>query len=114
MLRYLIYFLDLAIQLDQQTKKTMKTQNSFAYLEAKGKSKVWEAYAENCSGEEIMEEGFNPNSGYVYLALENGITIASSFGQEVDFIFYDFDTDEELFFNSFEEFENYLTEQNEK
>lgn len=87
---------------------------SFAYLEAKGKSKIWAAYAENCSDYEILEEGFNPNSGYVYLALENGITIASLFGKEVDFIFYDFDTDQEIFFNSFEEFQNYLTEQNEK
>ena len=113
-MRYLIYYLDLAIQLHQQTKKTMKTQNSFAYSEAKGKSKVWEAYAENYSGEEIMEEGFNPNSGYVYLALENGITIASSFGQEVDFIYYDFDTDEEIIFNSNDEFLNYLVEQSKK
>ena len=112
MLRYLIYYLDLGIQLHQQTKKTMKTQNSFAYLEAKGKSKVWEAYAEHYAAEEIMEEGFNPNSGYVYLALENGITIASSFGQEVDFIYYDFDSDEEMIFDSFEELEIYLIQQN--
>jgi len=111
-LRYLIYYLDLGIQLHQQTKKTMKTQNSFAYLEAKGKSKVWEAYAEHYAAEEIMEEGFNPNSGYVYLALENGITIASSFGQEVDFIYYDFDSDEEMIFDSFEELEIYLIQQN--
>jgi hypothetical protein len=92
----------------------MKTQNSFAYLEAKGKSKVWEAYAEHYAAEEIMEEGFNPNSGYVYLALENGITIASSFGQEVHFIYYDFDSDEEMIFDSFEELEIYLIQQNEK
>ena len=111
-MRYLIYYLDLGIQLHQQTKKTMKTQNSFAYLEAKGKSKVWEAYAEHYAAEEIMEEGFNPNSGYVYLALENGITIASSFGQEVDFIYYDFDSDEEMIFDSFEELEIYLIQQN--
>jgi len=111
-LRYLLYYLDLGIQLHQQTKKTMKTQNSFAYLEAKGKSKVWEAYAEHYAAEEIMEEGFNPNSGYVYLALENGITIASSFGQEVDFIYYDFDSDEEMIFDSFKELEIYLIQQN--
>lgn len=111
-MRYLLYYLDLGIQLHQQTKKTMKTQNSFAYLEAKGKSKVWEAYAEHYAAEEIMEEGFNPNSGYVYLALENGITIASSFGQEVDFIYYDFDSDEEMIFDSFKELEIYLIQQN--
>jgi len=86
----------------------MKTQTSFAYLEAKGKSKVWAAYAENCPCEEIMEEGFNINSGYVYLALENGFTIASSFGQDVEFIVNDFESGEEIFFDSFEEMENYL------
>ncbi len=90
----------------------MKKQNSLAYLEAKGMSKVWEAYAENCAGEEIMEEGFNPNSGYVYIALENGITIASSFGQDVEFMAYDFDKDEEVSFYSFDELDNYLKEQN--
>jgi len=92
----------------------MKTQNSFAYLEAKGKSKVWEAYAEHYAAEEIMEEGFNPNSGYVYLALENGITIASAFGQEVDFIYYDLDNDQEIIFDSFEELEIYSINQTEK
>jgi hypothetical protein len=92
----------------------MKKQNSLAYLEAKGMSKVWEAYAEHYAAEEIMEEGFNPNSGYVYLALENGITIASSFGQNVEYIIHDFDTDDEIIFDSFEELEIYLIQQNEK
>jgi hypothetical protein len=92
----------------------MKKQNSLAYLEAKGMSKVWEAYAEHYASEEIMEEGFNPNSGYVYIALENGITIASSFGQDVVYIIYDFDTDDEMIFDSFEELEIYLIQQNEK
>ena len=106
-MHFLIYCLDLHIETHQNTKP-MKTQTSFAYLEAKGKSKVWAAYAENCSGEEIMEEGFNINSGYVYLALENGFTIASSFGQDVEFIVNDFESGEEIFFDSFEEMENYL------
>ncbi len=53
-----------------------------AYLEAKGLSKVWEAYYQNCSKEDIMEIGFNANSGYVYIALERGISIGSAFGQE--------------------------------
>jgi hypothetical protein len=92
----------------------MKKQNSLAYLEAKGMSKVWAAYAEHYAAEEIMEEGFNPNSGYVYIALENGITIASSFGQDVEYIIYDFDTDDEMIFDSFEELEIYLIQQNEK
>ena len=86
----------------------MKTQNSFAYLEAKGKSKVWMAYAEHFASEEILEEGFNPNSGYVYIALENGVTIASSFGQDVDFIIYDEEEGQEMFLYSIEELNEYL------
>jgi len=35
---------------------------------------------------DIMCCGFNENSGYVYIALENGVTIASCFGQSVDYI----------------------------
>lgn len=86
----------------------MKTQNSFAYLEAKGKSKVWMAYAEHFASEEILDEGFNPNSGYVYIALENGVTIASSFGQDVDFIIYDEEEGQEMFLYSIDELNNYL------
>ena len=44
---------------------------------------------------DIMCCGFNASSGYVYIALENGITIASCFGQSVDYIVSDPDTDEE-------------------
>ena len=35
---------------------------------------------------DIMCCGFNQNSGYVYIALENGVTIASCFGQSVEYI----------------------------
>lgn len=85
---------------------------SFAYLEAKGKSKVWAAYANYFAGEEIIEEGFNINSGYVYIALEDGISIASAFGQNVEYIINDFESGEEKFFDSYEELEIYLIEQN--
>jgi hypothetical protein len=81
---------------------------SFGYSDAKSKSIVWNAYAEYFAGEEIQEEGFNTNSGYVYLALENGVTIASSFGQSVDFYVYDFDNDDELGFESIDELNEYL------
>jgi hypothetical protein len=81
---------------------------SVAYLEAVGKSKIWLAYAENFAGEEIMQEGFNPNSGYVYIALENGISIASAFGHPVEYIVFEHDNGEELFFDSYQELEKYL------
>jgi hypothetical protein len=88
-------------------KKTMKNQTSFAYLEAKGKSKVWNAYAEHFAGEEIMEEGFNSYSGYVYIALEDGIQICSCLGQSVEYCIFNKD-DEEEFFQSYEELMEYL------
>ena len=80
----------------------MKNQ-SFAFLEAKGKSKVWMAYANHFAGEDIMEEGFNSNSGYIYIALENGITIGSCLGQDVEFITTDYDTGDENFYESYNE-----------
>ena len=85
-----------------------KNQTSFGYSDAISKSIVWRAYAIYFGGEEIQEEGFNMNSGYVYIALENGVTIASAFGQAVDFIVYDNETDEELFFDSIEELNQHL------
>ena len=75
-------------------------QNSFAYLDAKSKSIVWSAYAEYFADDEIMEEGFNINSGYVYIALENGVTIASAFGKKVEYIVFDEETEQEDFLSS--------------
>lgn len=65
--------------------------------------KVLKSYRENSQSEEIFESGFNTNSGYVYLALENGVTIASCFGQDVDFIVTDFDNGDEYFFDCYED-----------
>lgn len=83
-------------------------QNSFAYLDAKSKSIVWSAYAEYFASEEIMEEGFNINTGYVYIALENGITIASAFGKEVEYIVYDEETGQEDFLSSVKQAYSFL------
>ena len=64
---------------------------------------VLKAYRENAYVEEIETIDFNENSGYVYIVLENGIQIASCFGQDVEFITMDFDEEEEKFFNTYEE-----------
>ena len=64
---------------------------------------VQRAYKTDAHGEDIMECGFNNKSGYVYIALENGIQIASCFGQDVDYIKYDFETGEEYFYDTYEE-----------
>jgi len=41
---------------------------------------------------DISHCGFNEYSGNVYIALENGVTIASCFGQRVEYIVSDPDT----------------------
>lgn len=64
---------------------------------------VQQAYKQNAFNEYIMECGFNKNSGYVYIALENGVQIASCFGQNVEYITYDFETGDEYFFDTYEE-----------
>lgn len=80
-------------------------KNSIAFCEAKGLSLCFEAYADFSARGEIMETGFNNNSGYVYIALENGITICSAFGRPVEFLITDFDTGEESFYDTYEEAE---------
>jgi len=81
-----------------------------AYLEAKGLAKVWKAYYKNVAGDDIMEIGFNDQTGYVYIALEYGIQIASAFGQSVEFIVTDNEDGEEFFYDSYKEAENKLSE----
>lgn len=76
---------------------------SVAYCEAKGLAKVFYAYANECPNEEIMGIGFNPNSGYIYIALENGISICSCMGQDVDFLVTNFYNGEETFYDTYKE-----------
>lgn len=64
---------------------------------------VQQAYRDYAWKEEVMCAGMNLNTGYVYIALENGVTIASSFGQGVDYIVTDFEDGEEFFFDDYEE-----------
>ena len=80
--------------------------NSMCYLEAIGMSKVFEAYAS--IGEDMMEGGigFNPNSGYIYIALENGVSICSMLGNDVEYLVADM-YGEEYFFDNYEEAVNF-------
>ena len=80
--------------------------DTIAFCEAIGLSKVFKAYANECTGEEIMEVGFNPNSGYVYIALENGIQIASMLGENPEYIVTDFNSGEEKFYETYKEAES--------
>ena len=89
----------------------MKTQieiNSDVLNELKGSDfESWiivqQAYRNYAIREEVMCAGMNMNSGYVYIALENGVTIASCFGQSVDYIVTDFEDGEEFFFDDYKE-----------
>lgn len=72
-----------------------------SYCESKGLGKCWDAYAENCVGEGIFMVGFNENSGYVYIALENGVQIACAFGRDVEFIVDGYE--DEKFFDRYDD-----------
>jgi hypothetical protein len=80
---------------------------NIAYCEAQGLAKCFQAYADNCASEDIMDVGFNHNSGYTYIALENGITICSMLGRDVEFLVTDFGDGEEFFYDTYEEAENH-------
>jgi hypothetical protein len=77
--------------------------NSISYCEAKGLGLIFQAYANQCANEEIMGVGFNPNSGYVYIALENGISICSCMGHQVDYLVTNFYNGEETFYDTYQE-----------
>ena len=93
----------------------MNTQNltinglsdSICYCEAQGLSLCFSAYAEFSAGEDILEIGFNSNSGYVYIALENGVSICSMLGRSVEYLVSDWNTGEEHFFDSYHEAETF-------
>ncbi len=82
--------------------------NGIKTLEAQGLSKCFNALSE--INEEITEGGigFNANSGYVYIALENGVSINSCMGGDVEFSINVDDGEE-----SFETYEEALEAQQE-
>lgn len=93
----------------------MKIHNyeNMGSLDKKSLELVWKAYNDTRLNEEIFEIGFNLSSGYVYIALENGVSIASCFGQSVDFIVTDYENGDEFFCDTYEEAETKLEKLNE-
>ena len=69
---------------------------------------VIKAYKRFADGEDIEFSGFNDRSGYVYISLSNGIQIISNFGQEVEFLITDYETEEEIFCDTYGQAENKL------
>lgn len=80
---------------------------SIAHCEAKGFGKIFMAYANDCPNEEIMAIGFNPHSGYVYIALENGISICSCMGHQVDYLVTNTYNGEETFYDTYKDAQNH-------
>jgi hypothetical protein len=76
---------------------------SIAYCEAQGLAKCFQAYANNSLNEYIFEIGFNENTGYTYIALENGVTICSMLGNDIEYLVTDFDNGNEFFYSSHDE-----------
>lgn len=84
--------------------------DQIAFCEAQGLAKCFQAYADECSREYIMDGGigFNSNSGYVYIGLENGIQICSMLGRDVEYLVVNFETGEEIFYNTYNQALNSL------
>jgi len=74
--------------------------DNVAYCEAKGLAKCFGFYAENCADETITGIGFNENHSNIYIALENGVTITSTLGNDVRFCVIG-DDDDEVFFSTY-------------
>ena len=81
------------------------------YQDKESMGKVIRAYMRH-TDEPIMCTGMNMNTGYVYIALENGITIASNFGQKVEYIVTDFENGDEYFLDTYRQAERKLTQLN--
>jgi len=71
--------------------------DSIPYCEAQGLAKVFQAYADQATNESILE------GGIVYIALENGVSICSSFGHDVEYLVTDFENGDEEFFEFYED-----------
>jgi hypothetical protein len=78
-------------------------KQSIAFCEAQGLSKCFQAYAKECAAEDILEIGFNSNSGYTYIALENGVSICSMLGRDVEYLVTEFENGRERFFKYYVE-----------
>ena len=88
--------------------------NQIARLEALGLSIVFKALSE-FGIKPIDSIGFDRNSGYVTIVLTNGISIASRCGGSVEYITptmeWDDQDDDEQFFDSYEDAENYPSQE---
>jgi hypothetical protein len=84
--------------------------NSLGSADLQSFINVLDAYNSNYETRqlEIEYSGFNTNSGYVYLALENGISIISAFGRGVDFLVSNYRNGNEEIFDTYKDALSYL------
>ena len=71
---------------------------------------VLQAYYKHAENEELYEVDYNERTGYVYIALENGVTIANN-SDCVEYIIFDCEAEQEKFFDEYEQALNYKHEQ---
>lgn len=95
-----------------ETLTIYNISNNICYMEAQGLSNIFKAYADNAIGESIFEIGFNPNSGYTYIFLDNSITICSMLGRDVEYMVINNEDGEDIFFDTYDEAINYLNNLN--
>lgn len=79
--------------------------DNFTYCETVGLANCFTAISKLLGHYLIDVEavGFNDNSGYVYIALDNGISICSMLGREVEYLATCFDTGAEFFFDNYKD-----------
>ena len=85
-------------------EQTHEFLNKLSQLEQASFISCLVSYITHCPSEEIVECGYNNRTGYVYIALLNGIAISSAFNEPVEYIV--FDDDENLtphFFDSYQD-----------
>ena len=79
--------------------------NKMGYLDIESMYLVIDEFRNLPNSELIQETGFNTTSGYVYIALENGIQIASCFGNDVIYVVSNSETGDEFFLDTYAEAE---------
>ena len=79
--------------------------DNMRYCETVGLSKCFKALSELAGHHyiEVSAVGFNDNSGYVYIATEEDVTICSMLGRDVEYLVHCPVTGEEFFFDNYEE-----------
>jgi hypothetical protein len=82
--------------------------NNLSPNDLRGLAKCMLAFCDNCPMEEIESSGYNPSSGYSYIGLDNGISIGSFAGRDVEFIVYNFETGEETFYKYYKTAERHV------